>query len=144
MVSPKLAVHQVLTRYYRQIVMDSGNTARAANWRRMIHHTNQLVVPTTTIEDRAEAALLGLQALSERDEHGASLAENAVVIVSQWQPGEAKMADQIAEGFRPYVRDVVTVPYDPALKTGRIVHDALSPVTRRAWLRATAAVARGL
>ena len=48
--------HQVLTRYYRLVVMDSGNTARAANWRRMIDHTNQLVVPVTAIEDRAEAA----------------------------------------------------------------------------------------
>ena len=29
---------------------------RPANWPRMIHHTNQLVIPVTTIEDRAEAA----------------------------------------------------------------------------------------
>lgn len=137
-------IHRIAAKYYRLIIMDTGNVDRGSDWTQMVAHTNQLVVPTTTIEDRAEAALLGLQALSERDEHGASLAENAVVIVSQWQPGEAKMADQIAEGFRPYVRDVVTVPYDPALKTGRIVHDALSPDTRRAWLRATAAVARGL
>ena len=50
--------HQVLTRYYRLVVMDSGNTARAANWRRMIDHTDQLVVPVTAIEDRAEAARL--------------------------------------------------------------------------------------
>lgn len=28
--------HQVLTRYHRLVVMGSGNTARAANWRRMI------------------------------------------------------------------------------------------------------------
>jgi hypothetical protein len=36
--------------------MDSGNTALAANWRRMIDHTNQPVVPVTAIEDRTEAA----------------------------------------------------------------------------------------
>ncbi|MEG9250316.1 chromosome partitioning protein ParA, partial [Arthrobacter sp. Soc17.1.1.1] len=137
-------IHRVAAKYYRLIVMDSGNVDRGSDWARMIHHTNQLVVPTTTMEDRAEAALLTLRALQERDEHAAKLAENAVVIVSQWQPGEAAIAERIAEGFRPYVREVVTVPYDPALKSGRIVHDALTPTTRRAWLRATAAVAQGL
>lgn len=137
-------IHRVAAKYYRLIVMDSGNVDRGSDWARMIHHTNQLVVPTTTMEDRAEAALLTLKALQERDEHAAKLAENAVVIVSQWQEGEAAIAERIAEGFRPYVRDVATVPYDPALKSGRIVHDALTPSTRRAWLRATAAVARGL
>src|SRR5919205_1451011 len=75
--------HQVLTRYYRLIVMDSGNTARAANWRRMIHHTNQLVVPVTAIEDRAEAARLTLQTLESRGGHDAELARNAVIIVSE-------------------------------------------------------------
>lgn len=137
-------IHRVAAKYYRLIVMDSGNVDRGSDWARMIHHTNQLVVPTTTMEDRAEAALLTLRALQERDEHAAKLAENAVVIVSQWQPGEAAIAERIAEGFRPYVRDVVTVPYDPALKSGRIVHDALALATQRAWLRATAAVAHGL
>ncbi len=137
-------IHRVAAKYYRLIVMDSGNVDRGSDWARMIHHTDQLVVPTTTMEDRAEAALLTLRGLQERDEHAARLAENAVVIVSQWQPGESAIAERIAAGFRPYVRDVVTVPYDPALKSGRIIHDALAPSTRRAWLRATAAVAQGL
>ncbi len=137
-------IHRVAAKYYRLIVMDSGNVDRGSDWARMIEQTNQLVVPTTTMEDRAEAALLLLKALHERDEHAAKLAENAVVIVSEWQPGETAVAERIAEGFRPYVREVVTVPFDPALKSGRIVHDALSKASRRAWLRATAAVAQGL
>nr|WP_176705840.1 AAA family ATPase [Arthrobacter sp.]AXV46429.1 partitioning protein ParA [Arthrobacter sp.] len=137
-------IHAVAAKYYRLLVMDSGNVDRGSDWARMIAHTNQLVVPTTTMEDRAEAALLTLKALHERDEHAAKLAENAVVIISQWQPGEKVVADRIAEGFRPFVREVVTVPFDPALKSGRIVHSALSSASRRAWLRATAAVAQGL
>ena len=52
--------------------MDSGNTARAANWRRMIDHTNQLVVPVT-VEDRAEAARLTLQTIESRGSHDAEL-----------------------------------------------------------------------
>lgn len=137
-------IHRVAAKYYRLVVMDSGNVDRGSDWSAMIGLTNQLVVPTTTMEDRAEAALLLLKALHERDEHATKLAENAVVIVSEWQPGEAAVAERIAEGFRPYVREVVTVPFDPALKSGRIVHDALSKASRRAWLHATAAVARGL
>lgn len=137
-------IHAVAAKYYRLLVMDSGNVDRGSDWARMIAHTNQLVVPTTTMEDRAEAALLTLKALHERDEHAARLAENAVVIISQWQPGEKAVADRIAEGFRPFVREVLTVPFDPALKSGRILHSALSSDSRRAWLRATAAVAQGL
>lgn len=136
--------HAVAERYYRMIIMDSGNTARAANWRAMIEHTDQLVIPTTTMEDRAEAAKLTLQTLAARDDRGAQLAENAVVIISQWKPEDRAEAQRIAELFTPLVRAVVTVPYDPALKAGRIRYTALKPTTQRAWLAAAAAVARGL
>ncbi|MBD1540370.1 chromosome partitioning protein ParA [Arthrobacter sp. S13_S34] len=146
--------HQVLTRYYRLVVMDSGNTARAANWRRMIHHTNQLVVPVTAIEDRAEAARLTLQTLESRGGHDAELARNAVVIVSESTDAKRAMsgdalkrakdeAQRIADGFEPFVRAVVRIPYDPALVNGPIRYEALQPATQRAWLAAAAAVARG-
>jgi cellulose biosynthesis protein BcsQ len=146
--------HQVLTRYYRLIVMDSGNTARAANWRRMIHYTNQLVVPVTAIEDRAEAARLTLQTLESRGGHDAELARNAVVIVSESTDAKRSMsgdalkrakdeARRIADGFAPHVRAVVRIPYDPALVNGPIRYDALQPATQRAWLAAAAAVAKG-
>ena len=146
--------HQVLTRYYRLVVMDSGNTARAANWRRMIDHTNQLVVPVTAIEDRAEAARLTLQTLESRGGHDAELARNAVVIVSESTDAKRSMsgdalkrakdeAERIAKGFEPFVRAVVRIPYDPALVNGPIRYEALQPATQRAWLAATAAVAAG-
>ncbi|MFF2300681.1 MinD/ParA family protein [Arthrobacter sp. NPDC058127] len=146
--------HQVLTRYYRLIVMDSGNTARSANWRQMITHTNQLVVPVTAIEDRAEAARLTLQTLESRGGHDADLARNAVVIVSESTDAKRSMsgdalkrakdeARRIADGFAPHVRAVVRIPYDPALVNGPIRYDALQPATRRAWLAAAAAVAKG-
>jgi cellulose biosynthesis protein BcsQ len=146
--------HQILTRYYRLVVMDSGNTARAANWRRMIDHTNQLVVPVTAIEDRAEAARLTLQTLESRGGHDAELARNAVVIVSESTDARRSMsgealkrakdeAQRIADGFAPFVRAVVRIPYDPALVNGPIRYEALQPATQRAWLAAAAAVAAG-
>ncbi|OOP63107.1 chromosome partitioning protein ParA [Arthrobacter sp. SRS-W-1-2016] len=146
--------HQVLTRYYRLIVMDSGNTARSANWRQMITHTNQLVVPVTAIEDRAEAARLTLQTLESRGGHDAELARNAVVVVSESTDAKRSMngdalkrakdeARRIADGFAPHVRAVVRIPYDPALVNGPIRYEALQQATQRAWLAAAAAVAKG-
>lgn len=137
-------LHRVVSKYYRLILMDSGNNHRSAEWNRMIDHADQLVVPTTNEEDRVEAALLTLQGLDLKAERSAGLASNAVVIVSERQRGEARLSQETAEKFRPYVRDVVVVPFDEALKSGQIRFGALQAATRRAWLRAAAAVARGL
>jgi len=147
-------VHRVATKYYRMIIMDSGNTARSANWRRMIHHTDQLVVPVTAMEDRAEAARLTLQTLVSRGGHDAELARNAVVIVSEATDARRGIAgdalkrakaeaQRIADGFEPFVRAVVRIPYDPALVNGPIRFEAFQPATQRAWLAAAAAVAKG-
>lgn len=137
-------LHRVVSKYYRLILMDSGNNHRSAEWNRMIDHADQLVVPTTNEEDRVEAALLTLQGLDLKNESSAKLAANAVVIVSERQTGEAKLSQTTANKFRPYVRDVVIVPFDPALKSGQIKFGALKAATQRAWLAAAAAVARGL
>src|SRR5690625_7729600 len=115
--------------------MDSGNTARSANWRSMIHHTSQLVVPVTAMEDRAEAARLTLQTLESRGGHNAELAHNAVVIVSEATDaargtGDAlrrprEEAERIAGGFKPLARDVERTPYDRALGHGTGSYDVL-------------------
>jgi MinD-like ATPase involved in chromosome partitioning or flagellar assembly len=137
-------LHRVVSKYYRMILMDSGNNHRSAEWNRMIDHADQLVVPTTNEEDRVEAALLTLQGLDLKGQRSAGLAAHAVVVVSERQVGEARLSQETAEKFRPYVREVVVVPFDSALKSGQIRYGALRPATRRAWLRAAAAVARGL
>lgn len=137
-------LHAVASKYFNVILMDSGNNHRAANWRQMIRHTDQLVVSTTTVEDRVEGARLTLQGLASRDERTAQLAADAIVIVSQEQPGHEKLAQLHAEKFRPYVREVHVIPFDPALKDGVIHFGALRPATQRAWLAAAASVAKGL
>ena len=137
-------IHAVLSRYYNLLIMDTGNNHRASNWRRTIEHADQLVVPMTTAKDRVESARLTLQGLARRDERSAKLTENAVVIVSEEQKGRRDAALAHAEKFREYVREVVIIPFDEALTDGVIRHDALQPATQRAWLAATAAVAKGL
>ncbi|UYM04717.1 MinD/ParA family ATP-binding protein [Solicola gregarius] len=137
-------IHEIAAKYYRLILMDSGNSERASNWRAMIAHADQLVVPCTNVEDTAEAGARMLEALAQRDEHSAALAKTAVAVVSQRTPGRDANMERIVNDFRPLVRDVVAVPHDPALYSGVINFDALHPRTRRAWLDAASAVATNL
>jgi len=138
------AIHAVLAKYYRMIFIDSGNDESDPMWLRMIDHTDQLVVATSTRDDHAEAGALLLEALSNRGEHMAELARKAVVVVSQSDP-RATAADmrRVAQGYRSLAREVVTIPFDPAMVDGQLVYRSLRPITRRAWLAAGAAVARG-
>ena len=114
-------------------------------WLRMIDRTDQLVVATTTRDDHAEAGALLLEALSDRDERSAHLAEQAVVVVTQ-ADSKAPPADvaRVADGYRAIAREAVTVPFDPAMVDGLLRYGSLRPGTQRAWLAAAAAVARGL
>lgn len=137
------AVHRVASRYFRLMLIDSGNAEDAPHWLRMIDHADQLVVATTTRSDHAEAARLLLNSLHERDPRSAGLADGAVVVVSQADQDE-KPAAEVAEHYRGLARAAVTIPYDRAMRADWLRYDALSAPTQRAWLRAAAAVAGGL
>ncbi|WP_460798745.1 MinD/ParA family ATP-binding protein [Microbacterium sp. GXF0217] len=135
---------QVATRFYRLIVFDSGNDESADRWLRMIDASDQLVIPTLPSPECAESAALLLEALRDRDDHSRQLADNAVVVVTQPEPGSGRAAARIADAFAPLVRDVETIPFDPALKSGALRFDALRPRTRDGWLRVAHAAATGL
>ncbi|MFC6256991.1 AAA family ATPase, partial [Kocuria oceani] len=138
-------LHAVAAKYYRAIVMDSGNTERGANWQAMIRHADQVVIPVKSVDDAAEGASRVLAALHTGDTHAQELARNAVMVVLCCEPGHQKTkAKELATEFAPYARAVVTVPYDRALVEGRVRFSAMTPATRRAWLRAGAAVREGL
>lgn len=137
------AVHQVASRYFRVIMIDSGNAEDAPHWLAMIDHADQLVVVTNTSDDCAEAARLLLNALHDRDERSAALADGAVVIVTQADRDE-KPAGKVAAHYRGLAREAVSIPYDKGMRAGWLRHDGLEPATQRAWLRAAAAVASGL
>lgn len=137
-------IHGLAARYYRLIIMDSGNNERAPNWRTMIEHASRLVVPVTNVEDTAEAGARMLEALIARGGRSASLARSALIILSQRSPGRDPNSERIIDGFTRLGHTVVTIPYDPALRTGVIRYDELRDPTKRAWLRAAAAVAENL
>ncbi|MGP5699041.1 hypothetical protein ACTXPA_08895 [Glutamicibacter arilaitensis] len=100
---------------------------------------------TTTRDDHAEAGALLLEALADRGDKAQSLAQNAIVVVTQ-ADSKATAADvkRVADGYRTLARDVASIPFDPAIVDGILRYDALRPGTQRAWLAAGAAVARGL
>ncbi|MEU3333125.1 AAA family ATPase [Glutamicibacter creatinolyticus] len=139
------AIHRVASKYYRLIFIDSGNDESDPMWRRMIDHTNQLIVATTTRDDHAEAGALLLEALAQQNDKAHALAQNAVTVVTQ-ADSKATTADvkRVADGYKTLARDVATIPFDPAMVDGLLRYEALRPSTQRAWLAAGAAVARGL
>lgn len=135
-------LYAVAAKYYRLILMDSGNTERGDNWQSMIGHADQVVIPVKSVDDAAEGASRVLSALRAGNDHAQNLADRAVVIVLASDPSHEKTKlRQLAESFRPFVRSVETIPYDRALVEGRIRFSSMAPRTRRAWLRAGAEIA---
>jgi MinD-like ATPase involved in chromosome partitioning or flagellar assembly len=138
-------IHAVAAKFYRLVLIDSGNDETDPMWLRAIERADQIVVPTIGEAKAAESAALLIEGLAERGGHFAELAERAVVVVSAHKHDlrEAEV-DKIATGFGSLARDVVTIPYDPALGADVLNYGALRTQTQRAWLSAGAAVARGL
>ncbi|GAB2850472.1 ParA family protein [Microbacterium insulae] len=135
---------QVAARYYRLVIFDSGNDESAERWLRMVDSSYQLVIPTLAAPEPAESASLLLDALRRRDERSAHLAENAVVVVTNPEPTRRLEVDRIVDGFTGHVRQVATIPFDPALKSGPLRFDALRAATRDAWAAVAAHAATQL
>ncbi len=139
------AIHAVASKFYRLIFIDSGNDESDPMWLRMIDHADQIVVATTTRADHAEAGALLLEALAERDDRSAQLADRSVVVVTQADP-KASTADidHVVTGYQSLAREVVSIPFDHEMVDGHLRFGSLAKATQRAWLSAAAAVARGL
>lgn len=133
-------LHEVASRNWRLIIMDSGNSTRGENFTRMIDHTDQVVIATTSESDKAQGAVNSLQALHARGGHAAHLARNAVVIVSEVHPQHSLKAQEIVKEFTPIVRSAHIVPFDQSLVQGRMRAQDLKPASRRAWQIAAADV----
>ncbi|GLY15958.1 chromosome partitioning protein [Kineosporia sp. NBRC 101677] len=137
-------LHRALARFYRVLVVDTGNNMRASNWQAAINAADQLVIVSTIREDTAASAAWladGLTAAGKTD-----VVRNAVTVLSA--PGrraDPQLHDRLHAHFGSLTRVVLDVPHDPALVSGGpITYDALSPASRAAWLRVTAAIADGL
>ena len=141
-------LHTTLSRFYRVIVVDTGNNMRATNWQAAVAAADQLVIISTVKEDTAQSASWLLDGL--RSSNGSRRAVKQAVTVltttsTSPSAGDVALSARLHDHFSRRTRAVVDVPYDAALQDGGpIDYDALSPASRAAWLRVSAAIADGL
>ncbi|ROS25937.1 chromosome partitioning protein [Cellulomonas sp. PhB150] len=138
------ALHDVLSRFYRVLVVDTGNNMRASNWQAAVKAADQIVVVSTIREDTAQSAAWALDALRSTGHEDA--VRRAVTVLSEPDRKVDKdLRRRLRSHFGALTRAIVEVPHDAALVAGGpIDFESLRPDTRDAWLRATAVVADGL
>ncbi len=137
-------VHALLQRFYRVILIDTGNNMRAENWLAAAEAADLLVVTSTVREDTGYSGLWMLDAL--QDAGYADLKRKTISVISDPSAQvDAKLAHDLEQVYEQRTRAVYRVPYDPILVSGSVVPYAqLSEGTRESWLRACAGMAESL
>jgi MinD-like ATPase involved in chromosome partitioning or flagellar assembly len=136
-------VLDTLGRFYRVIIVDTGNSMHAPNWGAAVLRADQLVIVSTVREDTALSAGWLAQAL-QRAGRGELLAQ-AVTVLSAPATTQGDLLAQFSGHFSQLTRAVCTAPFDPALDLGQpINYNGLSDATHKAWEHTAAAVADGL
>ena len=138
------ALHKTLARFYRVMVIDTGNNMRASNWKAAVAAADQLVIISTIREDTAQSAAWAIDALRATGNEAA--VSRAVTILSAPAADvDLKLRARLHDHFGQLTRTVLDVPHDAALVSGGPLRiEMLAPTTREAWLHVTAAVADGL
>ncbi len=137
-------LHSTLSRFYRLIVVDTGNNMRASNWQAAVASADQLVIISTIRDDTSASAAWLADAL--RATGRGELVSRAVTVLSApARKPDRQLTERLHDHFGRLTRAVVEVPHDPSLVTGGpIDYQALRPQTLEAWLHVSAAVTDGL
>jgi len=136
-------IRDVVSRFYKLIVVDTGNNVRATNWQAAIDATDQLVVTMSARNDSAETAARMLDHLEQTGRH--RLVRQAVTVVSMPPSRRELDVPAVQRHFAARTRTVVLAPYEPLIDSGEpIRYGQLSSGSREAWLKIAAAVAEGL
>ncbi len=137
-------LHSTLSRFYRVLVVDTGNNMRAPNWEAAVAAADQLVIVSTVREDTAASAAWLVDGLRSKG-HDDKVRGAVTLLSAPAKQADPDLTGRLHKHFAQLTRAVVDVPYDPALVDGGpIAVDALRPATRESWLNATAAIADGL
>lgn len=136
-------IHRLLSRFYRVLVIDTGNNEGSSNWREALKSADVLVVP---IKWKSLSCAAAVQMLEELDRQGPAaqdLIRHAVVAVSN---GPGDVNKDVEKRLRPYFESraaaVVDIPTDVHIaEEGPLDHASLQPPTRRAALELSARVA---
>jgi len=137
-------IHKLLERFYRIILVDTGNNMRAENWLAAAEGADLLVVTSTVREDTGYSGLWMLDAL--QDAGMSNLKYKTVTVLSDPSPQvDETLAADLVDVYQQRTRGVYRVPYDPVLVSGSVVnYRQLSKDTRRSWLKACAGMATAL
>ncbi len=137
-------MHASLARFYRILVVDTGNNTKASNWQAAVDAADQLVIVSSIREDTAGGASWTLDSLMQSGRQD-KVASAVTVLSSPSKVPDAALVARLEDHFRRRTRAVLHVPYDPALVDGGpILMESLSSATWEAWLRVAAAIADNL
>ncbi len=138
------AVHALLERFYRVILVDTGNNMRAENWLAAAESADLLVVTSTVREDTGYSGLWMLDAL--QDAGYDNLKHKTITVLSDPSSHvDQQLAHDLVQVYEQRTKSVYRVPYDPVLVAGSVVpYPQLSEGTRMAWLQACAGMAAQL
>ncbi len=136
-------IHDLLSRFYRMLVIDTGNNEGSSNWREAMRTADALVIPIKWKSLSCAAAVQMLEELERQGDWADHLTRRAVVAVSHG-PGEVNR--DVEKRLRPYFESraaaVIDIPTDQHIaEEGPLDHAALQPATRRAALELASRVA---
>jgi putative peptide zinc metalloprotease protein len=125
-------------------VVDTGNNMRSSNWQAAVQAADELVIISTLREDTVASAVWLVDGLRERG-FQAKVSNAVTLLAAPSGQTDMQLHARARRHFASLTREVLDVPYDKSLVSGaRLNYQALQPATREAWLRASAAVMRGM
>ncbi|MDO5662288.1 MAG: chromosome partitioning protein, partial [Brachybacterium sp.] len=138
-------LNDLLSRFYRMKVIDTGNNVRASNWLAAVESADQLVIISTIREDTFNAAAWMIDEL--RATGYADKVDQAVTVLSQSSPKKVDpvLHKRLLQHFGAHTRAVHEVPFERQFVDGSTLDwSRISPATKNAWLAATASIVAGL
>ncbi|MEU4194130.1 AAA family ATPase [Kribbella sp. NPDC026611] len=135
-------IHRLLSRFYKVLVIDTGNNEGSSNWREAMKAADALVIPIKWKSLSCAAAVQMLEELDNQGPEAQRLIRRAVIAVSN---GPGDVNKEVEKQLRPYFESraaaVVDIPTDMHIAAeGPLDHAALQPATRRAALELAAKV----
>ena len=138
-------LHTQLSRFYRMIVVDTGNNRLSPNWLAAAARADMLVFATSLKDDTSVVAAKNLDALVAMGR--GDLVRNAVCVISHTSAkgNDVGAGVHTREHFEQWVRAVVDIPYDPMLAPGLHLDPLkISPKTHQSCMEMAAVVVDGL
>jgi MinD-like ATPase involved in chromosome partitioning or flagellar assembly len=139
-------IRQVLDRYYRITVTDTGNNHLAGAYVAAVATADAVLIPVTPTPSSIEGALRTLVRIRDLTADSTHLDQRVVAMITH--PGGLEIPSVVAElpeALREYGAEVVEVPYDVELRRdGEITLDRLTQESRRAWTAVAARVVEKL